>query len=105
MVYTRLLKVANYGSLRSLSFVSILQWGPQTSPQSACASFPTLAVKSTCATRVSFFLVFDLCFLELLVDVVVPIVIIMSRCLCINLYDGDIERSLSQADLDQSAGD
>ena len=54
-VSTRLLKVAKSRSLRPLSFVSTLQWGPQTSPQSACASFPTLAFQSLCTTRMSFF--------------------------------------------------
>ena len=36
-------------------------------------------------------------FLELLVEVV-DLTVIMTRCWCINLYDGDIERSFSQAD-------
>ena len=43
-------------------------------------------------------------FLELLVEVV-DLTVIMTRCWCINLYDGDIERSCSQADWYQSAGD
>ena len=53
-VSTSLLKIANSGSLRPLSFVSILQQGPQTSPQSACVSFPALAFQSPCTTRMSF---------------------------------------------------
>ena len=36
-------------------------------------------------------------FLELLVEVF-DLTVIMTRCWCINLYDGDIERSCSQAD-------
>ena len=54
-VSTRLLKVANSRSLRPLSFVSTLQKGPHTFPQSACASFPTLAFQSSCTNRMSFF--------------------------------------------------
>ena len=45
-VSTRLLKTANSRSQRSLSFVSALQLVPQTSPKSACTTFPTLTFQS-----------------------------------------------------------
>ena len=54
-VSTKLLKVAYSRSLRPLSFLSTLQYGPQTFPKSACTSFPTLAFQFPCTTGMSFF--------------------------------------------------
>ena len=50
----RLLRVANSGSLRPLLFVSTVLKGPQTFPQSACASFSTFAYQSPGKSRMSF---------------------------------------------------
>ena len=63
--------------------------------ESACASFTTLAFQSSSLMFGP--LMFGLRFPGVAVEVV-DLTVIMSRCWCIDLYDGDIERSCSQGD-------
>ena len=95
-VSTRLLEVANSRSLRPLICLDIAVGSTNLYP--VCLrilpnfSIPIPFVQPECPS-----LVFGLFFLELLVEVV-DLTVIMTRCWCIILYDGDIERSCSQAD-------
>ena len=65
------------------------------STQCAYAPFPVLAFRSRRTTRMH---LFGLLFPGELLAELVDLVVIISRNKCVSLYEGDIERSCSQAD-------
>ena len=103
-VSTRLLKVANSRNLRPGICLDIAVGSTNVSPVCLCI-LPTFSIPILCTTTQNVILsclIYG--FLELLVEVV-NLTVLMTRWWCINLYDGDVERSCSQADWYQSAGD